>query len=106
MTSEEFWFGNPQDYFVYQDAFAEKTKMEHDLQDAIAWIQGRYNLLAFSEVAGAILCKKGQKPKKVYPEEPFSVKLEREKNKKPLTLDDMWAKFKSMANAINKKFEK
>ena len=74
MTSQEFWFGNPQDYFVYQDAFAEKIKQKHDEYDIVAWLNGRYNLEAFSQVMSDSFKKKGASRKKIFPEQPYSVK--------------------------------
>ena len=40
MSSTEFWFGDPQDYFVYQDAFVDKVKKKHDEDDIRAWLFG------------------------------------------------------------------
>ena len=73
MTSQEFWFGNPQDYFVYQDAFAEKKKEQHNEDDIRAWAYARYNMFAFSQVISDGFGKKGAH-KKIFPEQPFSFK--------------------------------
>lgn len=72
MTSQEFWFGNPQDYFVYQDAFADKKKEQHNEYDIRAWSIGRYNLLAFSQVMSDNFGKKGSR-KRIFPERPYTV---------------------------------
>ena len=73
MTSQEFWFGNPQDYFVYQDAFAEKKKEQHNEDDIRAWAYARYNLFAFSQVINDGFGKKGSH-KKIFPKQPFTFK--------------------------------
>lgn len=100
MTSQEFWFGNPQDYFVYQDAFVAKQKLEHDEVDIVAWMYGKYNLLAFSQVYNNAFSKNS---KEIYPKEPMSITS---KNKKEETLEDAWNKFKLRADILNNKFRK
>lgn len=87
MSSQEFWFGNPQDYFVYQDAFAEKMKQKHDEYDVVAWLNGRYNLEAFAQVMSDAFKKKGSSHKKIFPEQPYSVK-DKKKHNKDKTQDD------------------
>lgn len=77
MTSQEFWFGNPQDYFVYQDAFAEKKKNQHEEDDIRAWLYGQYNLLAFRQSMSEAFAKKGSSHKNIFPEKPFSIKEEK-----------------------------
>lgn len=99
MTSEEFWFGNPQDYFVYQDAFAEKEKKRIKESDILAWQFGRYNLLAFSQVYANAFGKKGTR-KKIFPQKPESIKEEINSN------NPLLAKFTRIMDAVNRKFNK
>ena len=73
MTSQEFWFGNPQDYFVYQDAFAEKKQQYYNENDVNAWMNAKYNLYAFAQVMSDSFGKKGSH-KEIFPKEPFSMK--------------------------------
>lgn len=82
MSSQEFWFGNPQDYFVYQDAFAEQKRLQHDEDDIRAWIYGKYNLLALRQSLSETLGKKGGSGKKYFPDKPDSIKERKNTPKK------------------------
>lgn len=95
MTSEEFWFGNPQDYFVYQDAFAEREKKRYKDYDILSWQIGNYCCSAFRQVYSEAWGKKTNK-KKFFPEKPISLK----ENKN----DDMLAKFMKIADKVNRRF--
>lgn len=96
MTSEEFWFGDPQDYFVYQDAFAERQTIDHDEMDIRAWMFGRYNMLAFAQAYADAWGKKG-KHKKIFPDKPlYLAQKDEEKGER-----DMLAKFRDIAASIN-----
>lgn len=98
MDSEEFWFGNPQEYFVYLDAFAKKKQMEHDEMDTIGWLFGRYNLLAFSQVYSNAWG--GKTHKEIFPREPISFKST--KNTKPKTAREAFERFKIIAEQYNR----
>ena len=97
MDSEEFWFGNPQDYFVYLDAFAEKEKMKHDELDVIGWEFGRYNLLAFAQVYSNAWG--GKSNKEIYPQEPITVQTT--KKTKPKNAKEAFERFKIIADRYN-----
>lgn len=100
MTSEEFWFGHPQHYFVYQDAFADKEKKRHDEIDVIAWIFGRYDMKAFAQVYANSWSKKKQN---IYPEQPESIKGRIEKTS--LSAKDRFEQFKLIADSINRHYK-
>lgn len=89
MSSEEFWFGNPQDYFVYQDAFCRKERNRHDEQDILAWSYARYNLLSFRQVMAESLSKT---KRKLFPEKPFSLQEQK---------DNMLEKMKRVMDRVN-----
>lgn len=93
MTSQEFWFSNPQDYFVYQDAFAEREKNKHDEIDIMAWQFGKYNLLALSQSLSNF---SGKKHKNIFPQKPITM------SDKVLREDNLAEKFKRIADRINK----
>lgn len=95
MTSHEFWFENPQDYFVYQDAFAEKEKKRHSETDIIAWQYSRYNYLAFSQVIYDGFCSKTKRT--IFPKQPISLQ---EENKN----ESLLAKFERIAETVNMSF--
>lgn len=97
MTSQEFWFGNPQDFFVYQDAFAEKEKQRYNDADIMAWRYAYYNMLAFAQVYSNAFGKKGQR-KSIFPKEPIVVK-EEQKNK--TKQNPLYAKFLAIKEAVN-----
>lgn len=101
MTSQEFWFGNPQDYFVYQDAFAEKKKNQHDEDDIRAWSYGQYNLLAFRQAMSEAFAKKGSSHKKIFPEKPFSIKEVKNARRKKKEEDGKSLAMKILAMARN-----
>lgn len=98
MDSEEFWFGNPQDYFVYLDAFAEKERIKHDEFDTIGWLLGRYNMLGFAQVYSNAWGGKGNK--EIYPQEPFVVKSN--KKTKPKNAQEAFERFKIVAERYNR----
>ena len=98
MSSQEFWFGNPQDFFVYQDAFADKEKQRYKDADIMAWRFGYYNMLAFAQVYSNAFGKKGQN-KKIFPPEPCVVK--EEKQKQSATPKPLLAKFLVIESKIN-----
>lgn len=77
MSSEEFWFGNPQHYFVYQDAYIEKKKTAFKEMDSNNWSLGGYIHYALQDVIGALFSKSA---KKNYPKEPLHV-IKEKKNK-------------------------
>lgn len=69
MSLNEFWYGNPQDFYVYADAYEEKNKQ----QDYFCWLNGTYNLHAQRQA----LCEAFSKTaKQIYPKEPFYTKQE------------------------------
>lgn len=69
MSSDEFWYGNPQDYFVYEDAFAEKQKLRHDELDVLSWLSGKYNMVAFAQAYSNAWSKQ---KKDIYPKKPLT----------------------------------
>lgn len=100
MTSQEFWFGNPQDYFVYQDAFAERRQREHEEADIVAWMHGHYELLAFSQVMSQVMATKKSASKRIFPDKPFSI-AQKEKPKEM----NMLEKFKRIKERWNSNFK-
>lgn len=93
MSSQEFWFGNPQDYFVYQDAHIEKQKNRHDEEDIKAWAYARYNMYAI----GAVLSGKAT----AFPKEPLSIA----ESRKPKSAEQAFAKLKGICDTINKNYK-
>lgn len=85
MTYEQFWYDCPSLYYVYQDAYQEKIK----LQDLNNWQLGIY-------IQNAIVSS--LEPKVKYPCEPLFYK----EKQKQLT---MLEKFEIMMKQVNKKFE-
>lgn len=71
MPYDVFWFGDPQDYFVFQDAFAEKEKKRYEDFDCEAWQSAKYVMLAYRQVQAEVWSKR--KNIDVFPKEPFCV---------------------------------
>lgn len=105
MSSAEFWFGDPQDYFVYQDAFVDKIKVQHDDDDIKAWMFGQYNLLAYRQVMSEVWGKKGSS-KKIFPDKPNVLTKQQETAKTEIdSPHPLMGKFMRMARAVNNKFK-
>lgn len=105
MSSTEFWFGDPQDFFVYQDAFVDKTKAQHDDIDISAWIYGKYGLLALRQALSESLGSK-RSNKNFYPDEPSGLTKQKESIKKNIDGGHpLIGKFMRMAGAVNNKFK-
>ena len=83
-----FWFGDPQDYFVYADAYNEKQKEK----DVLNWQLGQY----ITSAIGVWLGKNGK-----YYEKPIFAAYEEEK---PKDVYDMLERFKGMVAEVNKNF--
>lgn len=73
MSYDEFWNGKPTLVYYYREAF--DLKKEHENQNA--WLQGMYNLKAFSTVISAfgysLGGNKGQRPTPDFPDYPYGV---------------------------------
>ena len=105
MSSTEFWFGDPQDFFVYQDAFVDKTKAQHDDIDISAWIYGKYGLLALRQALSESLGSK-RSSKNFYPDEPSVLTKQKESIKKNIDGGHpLISKLMRMAGAVNNKFK-
>lgn len=72
MTIERFWDGDPDDFWVYWDAYEMKKQDEAKEANAIAFNQGQYFLLALAQVL-----QFNKHPKKIYPKEPLGLKNEK-----------------------------
>ena len=93
MSQEEFWLGNPQDFFIYKDLYEENAKKEQEEKDWTCWLQGMYNMRAFAQV------NQGKRNRKIYPKEPFS----ETENKKNRSLKD---KLMALINRVYRNFDK
>ena len=69
MTPERFWDGDPDDFWVYWDAYEMKKKDEARESNINAFNQGQYFMLAIAQ------CLQFTKhPKQIYPKQPFALK--------------------------------
>jgi hypothetical protein len=71
LTLDEFLYGNPLLFYLYQDLYIEKTRIENIRLDAIAWQQGFYFLRAFRQNMKEAGFIKGGGDKTEYPSKPF-----------------------------------
>lgn len=69
MPLNEFWYGNPQNFYLYCDEYKKRMELQQELADIQAYNQGVYSLLALRQSLGESFAKYA---KKVFPEEPFS----------------------------------
>lgn len=69
MTPERFWDGDPDDFWVYWDAYEMRKKDEAIESNIKAFNQGQYMVLAIAH------CLQFTKhPKRIYPKEPLGLK--------------------------------
>lgn len=73
MSLNEFWYGNPQDFYVYADNYETQIRK----QDYNAWLNGLYNLFAYRQALSEALSKC---PKQIFPKEAFTEKQHRQAN--------------------------
>lgn len=70
MTPKHFWQGNPQDFYVYANAYIKKEQMKAQEQLTLAWTNGQYTLLAVSQALSNALSSKKQK---IFPTKPPNI---------------------------------
>ena len=87
MTYEQYWFDDPQIYYIYEEIYLDKLKE----RDMFNWQLGQYIQFA----VGSCLEKNIK-----YPEKPmFYAKQDKQK-----TVYDMLEQFKGMVAQVNKNF--
>lgn len=97
MTPERFWDGDPDDFWVYWDAY-EMAKKEQRIEDNVrAFNQGQYFLLALAQTL-----QFSKHPKRIFPKEPLGLKS----NKKVQFTQEEYEEFrkiqaKSMVERFN-----
>lgn len=69
MSLNEFWYGNPQDFYVYADAYEE----EQIKNDYLCWLNAVYNLQAQRQSLSEALSKS---QKQIFPKEAYLQKQE------------------------------
>lgn len=68
MTYEQFWYGEPEMFWVYLEAFEQEQKARFEYDNSVAFLQGQYFMMAIAQ------CLQFSKhPKKIYPKKPFNV---------------------------------
>ena len=72
MTPEQFWEDDPEYFWNYWDAYEARKKEEAREENAKAFNQGQYFMLAIAH------CLQFTKhPKKIYPKQPFPLKSDK-----------------------------
>lgn len=93
MTYNQFWFDEPQLYYIYEEAYIEQVQERFKERDVFNWQLGQYIQIA----VGSCLAKEVK-----YPKTPmFAGKVD----EKPKNEYDMLEKFKAMVAEVNKNFE-
>lgn len=91
MSYNQFWFDDPQLYYIYQDSYEQRLKDQLKLDDIRNWQLGQYILCAIATCLDT-------KSRNKYPREPiFFAKAEQKK----MNLKD---KFLAIVEQINKNF--
>lgn len=85
MTYNQFWFDDPQLYYIYEEAYLDGLKE----RDIFNWQLGAYIQLS----VGSCLAKECK-----YPQKPIFYASEKQK---PKTTEDMLEQFKIMAMQVN-----
>lgn len=94
MTPEQFWLGNPQDFYLFGENYERRIKFDAESANQVAWLNSYYTLLAIKQVASEILSKN---QKQIFPQSPIDFSKEQS--------CDMVEKFEVLANKFNKSFE-
>lgn len=68
MSLDEFWYGNPQDFYVYAEVYKTQQEQQAQYLDYMAWRTGFYTML------GTMQCLQYKSTKKIFPDEPYSAK--------------------------------
>ena len=68
MTYKQFWYEEPEMFWVYLEAFEQEQKARFEYDNSVAFLQGQYFMMAIAQ------CLQFSKhPKKIYPKKPFNV---------------------------------
>lgn len=68
MTYSQFWYDDPELFWVYLEAYEQEQKARFEYDNSIAFLQGQYFMMAIAQ------CLQFSKhPKKIYPKQPFNV---------------------------------
>ena len=89
MTYNQFWFDDPQLYYIYEEIYFDKLKEK----DVLNWQLGQYIHFAI----GSLMSKECK-----YPNEPMFFARE---NKKQKDVYDMLEEFSLMADKVNQNFK-
>lgn len=94
MNYNQFWFDDPQLYYIYEEAYVEEREDRLKEQDILNWQLGQY-------IQSAICLSFDDKGRCKYPNTPiFFAKQE----DKPKDVYDMLERFKGMVAEVNKNF--
>ena len=68
MSYSQFWYDDPELFWVYLEAYEQEQKARFEYDNSIAFLQGQYFMMAIAQ------CLQFSKhPKKIYPKQPFNV---------------------------------
>ena len=68
MTPEQFWYDDPDYFWAYLEAYEQKTKLQFEYDNNVAFLQGQYFMAAIAQ------CLQFTKtPKRIYPKKPFDI---------------------------------
>ena len=81
LSMEEFWFDNPQNYFLRLDVYNEESKKHVDELDYLAWRTAYYTMLGTQQSLAVKRCS-------IFPKEPYMLK-ERQKEENDKKYSDL-----------------
>lgn len=100
MSVKEFWEDNPDLFWAYRFSYYEKLKIQQEIFNNNAWLQGAY----FHEAISVALCNAFSKSKVEYSKQPYSfnraeITEEQKKQQIETNVADIKARIKQ-SNAI------
>ena len=94
MSYEQFWYDDPQLFWMYSHAYNKRKEMEFKESNYMMWLNGQYTLSALAQVMANAFSKS---KKSIYPKQPFG------EEKKELSPRQ---KFEIIAAQFNSSFKK
>lgn len=94
MTYSQFWFEDPQLYYIYSEAYVEQQQDRLKEKDILNWQLGQY-------IQSAICASFDDKGRVKYPNQPYFFA---KKEDKPKDVYEMLDRFKGIVAQVNKNF--
>lgn len=87
MSAREFWDEEPELMWAYQKSYIDQKKIEKEMTNFNAWLQGMYIYDGFSKVIYNSFGRKDGMPIKDYPSQPYDLDKTKEEIEKERILE-------------------